>query len=104
MKRTIITFAAVLAILGFAILTMLPKAPAASGAVAMAAPVPAALMAPMPMNHCPNIQHAIDAIQSAMNSMSKANHDYCGHKEEAIAAANHAVEQLRLAEDCDRCR
>jgi hypothetical protein len=83
---------------------MAPKTPSVSAGVALAAPVPAGLAVPVPTNHCPNIHHAIDAVQSALNDMSKANHDFCGHKEEAMRAASHALEQLRLAESCDRCR
>jgi len=103
MKRSIITFASVLAVLGFVILTMVPKAQPVSAAAAMAAPVPAGLAVPVPVR-CPNIHHAIEALQSAMHDMEKADHDFCGHKQEAMEAARNALEQLRKAEECDRCR
>ncbi|MGA2985035.1 MAG: hypothetical protein ABSG32_14580 [Terriglobia bacterium] len=104
MKRAIITFTSLLAVLGFAILTMVPKAQLVSAAVTMAAAAPAGSAAPAPMNHCPNIHHAIEALQSAMNDMSKADHNYCGNKREAMEAAGHALAALRRAEECDRCR
>jgi hypothetical protein len=103
MKRTIIAFVSGL-VLGMGILSMVPKAQHTSVGIAMAAPVPAGSAAPTPMNHCPNIHHAIDALQSAENDMSKADHDYCGHKQMAMRAASRAMEQLRLAESCDQCR
>jgi hypothetical protein len=104
MKRTIITFTSVLAVLGFAILTMVPKAQLVSAAVPIAAAAPAGSAAPAAMNHCPNIHHAIEALQAAMNDMSKADHDFCGNKQDAMDAAGHALEALRKAEGCDRCR
>ena len=103
MKRNIIAIASLLAVLGFAIFTMGPKAQPISAAVAMAAPVPAGLAVPVP-NHCPNIHHAVEALQSAMHDMEKADHDFCGHKQEAMEATGRALEQLRRAESCDRCR
>lgn len=103
MKRTIIAFTLGL-ILGMAILSMVQKAQTVSAGIAMAAPAPAGSATPAPMNHCPNIHHAIDALQSAENDMSKADHDYCGHKQMAMRAASRAMEQLRLAESCDQCR
>jgi hypothetical protein len=104
MKRTIITFASGLAVLAFAILSTVPKAPLVSAAVPMAAAAPAGSAAPAPMNHCPNIHHAIEALQKAMDDMSKANHDYCGNKRDAMESAGHALAALRRAEACDRCR
>jgi len=103
MKRTIITFASVLAVLGFMLVTMVPKAQPVSATVAMAAPVPAALAVPVPPK-CPNIHHAIEALQNAMHDMEKADHDFCGHKVEAMEATRRAIEQLRRAEECDQCR
>jgi hypothetical protein len=103
MKRTIISFALVSAILGFVILTMVPKAQPVSAAAAMAAPIPAALAVPLPPK-CPNIHHAIEALQNAMHDMEKADHDFCGHKRDAMEATRNALEQLRRAEDCDQCR
>jgi hypothetical protein len=104
MKRTIITFASVLAALAFAILATVPKAPLVSAAAPLAAAAPAGSAAPAPLGHCPNIHHAIEALQSALNDLSKADHDYCGNKRDAMESAGHALEALRRAEACDRCR
>jgi hypothetical protein len=103
MKRTIITYASVLAVLGFMVLAVVPKAHPVSATVAMAAPAPAALAVPVPPK-CPNIHHAIEALQNAMHDMEKADHDFCGHKRDAMEATRNALEQLRRAEDCDQCR
>ena len=101
MKRTIITMTAVLAILGFAILFGTPKAQDFSSSAAIAAPAPLAV--PMP-NRCPNIHGAIGALESAERDLREAGHDFCGHKREAMEATHRAIEQLRAAEGCDRCR
>ena len=103
MKRTVVAFTSGL-VLGMAILSMVQKTQPVSAAIAMAAPIPAGSMAAMPMNHCPEIHHAIDALQKAEDDMTKAGHDFCGHKEMAIRAAGRAMEQLRLAENCDQCK
>jgi hypothetical protein len=102
MKRTITTFVAGLT-LGLVIMSFVPKAQPNAGSMAIAAPVPAA-MAAEPMNHCPNIHHAIEALEAAMNDMSKANHDFCGNKQDAMEKAGSALQSLRRAEDCDRCK
>jgi hypothetical protein len=103
MKRTIVAFTSGL-VLGMAILSMVQKTQPVSAAIAMAAPIPAGSAAAMPMSHCPNIHHAIDALQKAEDDMTKAGHDFCGHKEMAIRATGRAMEQLRLAENCDQCK
>lgn len=89
MKVRIVTvFAGLIVALG---LTLASGIPAASPSSA----VPA---------RCPNIHHAVEALQSAKGDLERAGHDFCGHKVEAIEATNHALEQLRKAEECDRCR
>jgi hypothetical protein len=101
MKRTIIVFASGL-VMGLAIMSVVPKAQPTPGSVAIAAPAPAAMA--MPMNHCPNIHHAVEALRAAEDDMTMANNDFCGHKEEAMSAAGHALEQLHLAEECNFCK
>jgi hypothetical protein len=103
MKRTIITLTVVLAALVLAILLGTPKAPNFSSSTAIAGPVPVSMAVPMP-RRCPNIHGAIAALQSAEQEMRDAGHDFCGHKEAAMRIVHQAIEQLRQAEDCDRCR
>ncbi len=103
MKRTIITLTVVLAALVLAILLSTPKAQILSSSTAIAAPVPAAMAEPMPAN-CPNIHEAIRTLEAAERDLREARHDFCGHKRDAMEATHHAIEQLRMAEGCDKCR
>jgi hypothetical protein len=103
MKRTIITMTAVLAALGLAILLGAPKGQNFNSSAAIAAPAPVPAAVPMP-NRCPNIHEALEALRSAEHEMKEGRHDFCGHKVEAMRATHEAIEQLRAAEDCDRCR
>jgi len=103
MKRTIITLTAVLALLGLAILFGTPKAQNFNSSAAIAAPAPAPLAVPMP-NRCPNIHGAQEALRSAEQELRDGAHDFCGHKVEAMRAVHLAMEQLRMAEGCARCR
>lgn len=59
--------------------------------------------APPAMARCPRIHEAIHALDVAMEEMDHAGHDFCGHKDEAMEATRRAHEQLRRAEECDRC-
>ena len=103
MKRTVITMTAALAVLILAILFGTPKAQNLNSSAAIAAPVPAALAVPMP-NRCPSIHEAIHTLEAAERDLHEARHDFCGHKREAMEATHRAIEQLRMAEGCDRCR
>jgi F0F1-type ATP synthase membrane subunit b/b' len=62
----------------------------------------AAYVAPAAEERHPNIRAAIDALEHAKTDLQNAAHDYHGHRVEALEAVNHALEQLRLALDCDR--
>ena len=62
------------------------------------------IIAAPPAGHCPNIDKAIVALDAAMHDMEVANHDFCGHKAEAMEASRHAIEQLRKAQACARCK
>lgn len=84
MKR-IFALAVVLGLLVFAALVMAKPAP------------------PM-MAHCPRIHAAVHTLEDAMKELEAAGHDFCGHKVEAMEATRHALEQLRLAEQCDKCK
>ncbi len=103
MKRTLIVTTAVLVALGFGILLGARTAQTPNTSAALAAPAPAAMAVPAPAR-CPNIHEAIGTLESAMRDMREARHDFCGHKREAMEAAHRAIEQLRLAEECDACR
>ena len=103
MKRTIITLTVVLAALVLAILLGTPKAQTFNSSAAIAAPAPAPMAEPMP-NRCPNIHGALESLRSAQEELKAGAHDFCGHKVEAMRAVHEAIEQLRLAEGCDRCR
>lgn len=103
MKRTIITLSVVLAALVLAILFGTPKAQTFNSSAAIAAPAPAAMAVPMP-NRCPSIHEAIRALESAERDLHEARHEFCGHRHAAMEATHAAIEQLRQAEDCDRCR
>lgn len=103
MKRTIITLTVVLAALVLAILLGTPKAQNFNSSAAIAAPAPSPMAVPMP-NRCPNIHGALDGLRSSEQELRDAGHDFCGHKVAAMRAVHEAIEQLRAAEGCDRCR
>jgi len=50
----------------------------------------------------PNINRAIGALGSAEGDLQNAAHDYCGHRVEALEAVRAALNQLRLAVECDK--
>jgi hypothetical protein len=58
---------------------------------------------PMP-NRCPNIHAAIDGLRSSEQELRDAAHDFCGHKAEAMRRVHAAIEELRQAENCAKCR
>jgi hypothetical protein len=59
----------------------------------------------VPMPHrCPNIHGAIEGLRSAEQELRDAGHDFCGHKRAAMETIHRAIEDLRAAEECDRCR
>ena len=103
MKRTIVTLTVVLAALVLAILLGTPKAQNFNSSTAIAAPAPVPMAVPMP-NRCPNIHEAIGGLENAERDLREARHDFCGHKRDAMEAVHRAIEQLRAAESCDKCR
>ena len=103
MKRTIASALMMLAIFGLGLMMGGLKSQSVSSSVAIAAPAPASLAVPMP-NRCPNIHEAIRALDAAERDLHEAGHNFCGHKQSAEEATHHAIEQLRMAEGCDRCR
>ena len=103
MKKTLVTLTVVNVALLLAILFGAPKAQTFNSSAAIAAPAPAPMAVPVP-DRCPNIHEAIEALQSAQNTLREARHDFCGHKVDAMHAVHAAIEQLRQAEGCAKCR
>lgn len=50
----------------------------------------------MPTDSHPAMHRALFALVAAKKEMLAANHDYGGHREEAIKACEKAIEQLQL--------
>ena len=80
------------------------SATAAALGGAVAASVAAFARAARAEGHCPNIHKAYLALDMAKGELERAAHDFCGHRAEALEAVNHALEQLRRAEACDKCK
>ncbi len=55
-----------------------------------------------PQERHPRIHAALESLRDAQEYMRSAAHDFCGHKAAAMRATTNAMEQLRLAEACDR--
>ena len=52
--------------------------------------------------HHPDIHKAIAALEAAKHYMEHADHDFSGHRVEALKATDVAIQQLRLAIQSDR--
>ena len=52
--------------------------------------------------HHPEIHKAIAALEAAKHYMEHADHDFDGHRVEALKATEIAIQQLRLATQADR--
>jgi hypothetical protein len=50
----------------------------------------------------PEIRKAIAALERAKYDLNHANHDFGGHRANALAATDKAIEQLRLALQYDK--
>lgn len=57
--------------------------------------------APAPQRH-PNINKAISALGAAEGDLQNAARDYCGHRAKALEATRAALNQLRLAVECNK--
>lgn len=77
-----------------------PNSPAAA-AVPVAAPQPAASPAAVPEPH-PEIRDALRAMRVAKDHMEHAEHDFGGHRVEAIKATDEAIRQLEICLKFDR--
>jgi hypothetical protein len=69
-----------------------PKAPAVP--VAAAAPAPAA--APMPPH--PHIHEALESMRAARHHLEAAEHDFDGHRSEAIKHLDMAIHEAEICE------
>ena len=92
-------FLAVFAALMLALALALPAA--APAAPATPKPHPAAAPAPAPEPH-PEIRDAIASLQRARDHLQHAEHDFGGHRVEAIQAIDQAIAQLRICMKYDR--
>ena len=50
----------------------------------------------------PAIRKALAALHLAADDLGDASHDFCGHRETALDATNHAIDELGLAIACDQ--
>ncbi|HXY25290.1 MAG TPA: hypothetical protein VEI73_11615 [Candidatus Acidoferrum sp.] len=104
MKVRIVSLLAVASlILAFAFLASTHAAP--NKANAPAAPtanaLPAATASPAAEQH-PQIREALGALRRAKEHMEHAAHDFGGHRVEAIAATDRAIEQLEICLKYDK--
>ena len=103
MKRTILAVITLLTVFALGMLTGVPRGHSVGEAPALAAPAPATLAVPE-RYRCPAIHEAVHALEVAMHDMEVAGHDFCGKKREAMESTRRAINHLRAAENCDRCR
>jgi hypothetical protein len=79
-----------------------PAAPPAHNAIPAAAPAPhAKAPAANPEPH-PEIRAALDALRNARAHLDHADHDFGGHRVDAIRAIDQAMEQLQVCLKYDR--
>ena len=103
MKRTIVTVAAMLVVFGLGMIVGGSKFQPVAAGTAIAAPLPAGLAVPVPAS-CPNIHSAVESLRSAETELREGRHDFCGHKVSAMKTVHEAIEELRAAEGCAKCR
>jgi hypothetical protein len=77
------------------------KTLAAAGAAAGFALIAGATAAAARERH-PAIRAAINSLEKAKFDLEHADHDFGGHRVEAIGAIDHAIEELRTALRFDR--
>jgi len=49
-----------------------------------------------------DIQRAVNELQKAKAYLTLANHDFGGHRDDAVKAVDEAMKQLKLAEQFDK--
>ena len=74
---------------------------AALGIFTLGFAYPAVAPAAAPEPH-PEIRAAINSLRNAKNHLEHADHDFGGHRVEAIAAVDHALEQLNVCLKFDK--
>ena len=89
---TLLLMATLLFTLAFPAAAAGPKAPAVP--VAAAAPAPAA--APMPPH--PHIHEALESMRAARHHLETAEHDFDGHRSEAIKHLDMAIHEAEICE------
>ena len=103
MKRTLVLLAIMSLVFVLGMMVGGNRVQPVGAVTAVAAPAPAPVAVPVPPR-CPSIHEAIRALEVAHHDLDEASHNFCGHKVEAMRQVHAAIEQLRLAENCDRCR
>lgn len=67
-----------------------------------AAPAPGSTAKPARNERHPEIHKAIAALEHAKAHLQSAAHDFGGHRADALAACDKAIEQLKLALQYDK--
>lgn len=105
MKTRVFSLLAVASlILAFAFLGATHAAPNKANAPATPAATaqPATPAAAAPAEPHPQIREALGALRRAKEHMEHAAHDFGGHRVEALAATNKAIEQLEICLKFDK--
>jgi hypothetical protein len=92
---TLLIMATVLFTLAFPAAAAGPKAPAVLAPVVAPAPAPAAAM-PAPPH--PHIHEALEAMRAAKHHLESAEHDFDGHRMEAIKHLDMAIHEAEICE------
>ena len=92
---TLLIMATVLFTLAFPAAVAGPKAPAVPAPVVAPAPAPAAAM-PAPPH--PHIHEALEAMRAAKHHLESAEHDFDGHRMEAIKHLDMAIHEAEICE------
>jgi hypothetical protein len=85
-----------------AALVVAARGTAVPSAAALACTTPSACAAARAEEPHPELRAAIRALERARAHLQRAAHDFGGHRVEAIAAVDRAIEQLNLAIKYDR--
>jgi|SRR5580704_3728972 hypothetical protein len=93
---TLLITATLLLTLAFPVAAVNPKAAPAAAATASPAPAAPAPMPPPLYSH-PRVEHAIEAMRAARQSMANAEGEFHGHRDKAI---EHLDKAIREAETC----
>jgi hypothetical protein len=92
---TLLIMATVLFTLAFPAAAAGPKAPAVPAPVVAPVPAPAAAM-PAPPH--PHIHEALEAMRAAKHHLESAEHDFDGHRMEAIKHLDMAIHEAEICE------